>query len=153
MYPWTLLIHSWLRWLVILFGLVVVVRAIGGAMGRRPWGPTDDRFVGLFMRTLDVQVLLGLLLYFFLSPITRAALSDFGGAMASSGLRFFAVEHVFGVIVGMVLAHRGRARVKAVADPVAKHRVAAIFFVLALIAILASIPWPFMPTGRPLLRW
>jgi hypothetical protein len=73
--------------------------------------------------------------------------------MGSSGLRFFAVEHVFGIIVALVLAHRGRARVKAVADPVAKHRIAAIFFVLALLAILASIPWPGMPTGRPLLRW
>jgi hypothetical protein len=57
------------------------------------------------------------------------------------------------MVVGIVLAHRGRSRVRATDDSLKKHRIAAIFFVLALIAILASIPWPGMPAGRPLVRW
>jgi hypothetical protein len=94
-----------------------------------------------------------LVLYFLLSPTTKAALSDFGGAMASSGLRFWAVEHVFGMVVGVILAHRGRSRARALTDPVARHRVTAIFFGLALVAIAASIPWPGTPNGRVLFRW
>ena len=34
-----------------------------------------------------------------------------------------------------------------------KPRLTAIFLGLALLAILASIPWPGMPSGRPLFRW
>jgi hypothetical protein len=35
---------------------------------------------------------------------------------------------------------------------VRRHKLAAIFFGLALVAILATIPWPGMPAGRPLFR-
>jgi hypothetical protein len=153
MYPTVLLAHSWLRWAVILLGLVAAARAIGGAMSRRHWSPADDQIGRLFGIALDVQVLLGALLYFALSPITRAAMSDFGGAMKVSAMRFWAVEHVLGMIVALALVHAGRARVRRVADGPLKHRVAATFFILALVAILASIPWPGMPNGRPLIRW
>jgi hypothetical protein len=153
MYAAVLLTHSWLRWAVILLALVAIVRAVTGASSRRPWSPADDRAGLLFTIVLDVQLLLGLLLYFALSPITQAALRDFGGAMAVSATRYWAVEHVFGMVVGVLLAHRGRARAKSIADPARRHKVAAIFFVLALVAILASIPWPGMPNARPLLRY
>jgi hypothetical protein len=153
MYPAILLVHSWLRWVVLLLGVFAIVRAIAGATGRRPWQATDERAGKFFVIALDVQMLLGLVLYFLLSPITRAALSDFGGALQNPGMRFWAVEHVFGMVVGIALAHRGQSRVRQVPDPVRKHRVAAVFFALALIAILASVPWPGTPNARPLLRW
>jgi hypothetical protein len=153
MYAAVLLIHSWLRWAVILVALFAIVRAVTGASSRRPWSPADDRAGLLFTIVVDVQLLLGLLLYFALSPITQAALRDFGGAMGVSATRYWAIEHVFGMVVGVLLAHRGRARAKSIGDPARRHKVAAIFFVLALVAILASIPWPGTPNARPLFRY
>ena len=91
-------------------------------------------------------------MYFALSPITRAALQDFGAAMRSSGLRFWAVEHTFGMIVAVALVHAGRSRTKKLTESAARHKTAAICFVLALLAILISIPWPGMPNGRSLWR-
>jgi hypothetical protein len=156
LYGLVLLIHSWLRWAVLLAGLVAAARGIAGWRGGRPWTLSDDRAGWWFLTSLDVQMLLGLLLYFGLSPITSAALGDFGAAMSNSGLRFWAVEHVFGMIVGIALAHIGRARIRRAGqqgnDP-RRHRLAAVFFTLALIAIIASIPWPGTPNGRPLGRW
>ena len=87
-----------------------------------------------------------------MSPITKEALRNFGAAMDNAGLRFWAVEHVFGMVVAIALAHAGRARTKKLRDDAARHKVAAICFVLALVAILVSIPWPGMPNGRPLWR-
>ena len=153
MYTFVLAVHSWLRWAVLLAGLCAVLLAIAGAMKRRPWGSADERLGRLFTMSLDIQILLGLVLYFFLSPITRAALSDFGAVMGSSGLRFWAVEHAFGVLVAVALAHVGRGRSKKVADPVARHRAVAICYGLALLALMLSIPWPGMPNGRPLGRF
>lgn len=152
MYTSVLLLHSWLRWIVILAGLYAFFRAASGASGRKSWTPADDRAGFWFSMALDVQFLLGLVLYFFLSPLTAAALHDFGAAMKDSLLRFFAVEHVFGMLIGIALVHVGRARARK-ADSLRRHKVAAIFFGLALIAILASIPWPGTPHGRPLVRW
>lgn len=147
-----LLLHSWNRWAVIATGLVAVFRAISRSSGRRPWTPFDDRVGFWFTLTLDLQVLLGLALYFFVSTITAAALRDFGAAMKDAGLRFWAVEHVFGMLIALTFAHVGRVRVRK-ADSLRRHRTAAIFFGLALVVILASIPWPGTPTARPLFRW
>jgi hypothetical protein len=151
MYSFVLLIHSWLRWAVLVAGLIAVVRGLGGWSGARQWTRVDERAGFWFTMLLNLQMLLGLVLYFFLSPFTAEALSDFGAAM-KTGLRFWAVEHVFGMILGLAFAHIGRARIsKAAASR--KHRVAAIFFGLALLAILLSIPWPGMSNGRPLFRF
>ncbi|HVL68690.1 MAG TPA: hypothetical protein VM364_15615 [Vicinamibacterales bacterium] len=123
-------------------GLVAVVK--GGA----PRAAAGKWFTIL----LDVQIVLGLLLYFFLSPFTKVALNDFGAAMGNSQLRFFAVEHLFGMVIGTALAHIGTVKIrKAAADR--RARLAMIFYGLALVAILISIPWPGMPAGRPLFRF
>jgi hypothetical protein len=152
MYSGTLMLHSWVRWAVVITGVIAVLRAIMGASGRRPWTPSDDRAGMLFTISLDVQLLIGLLLYFVLSPFTTEALKDFGAAMRTAPLRFWAVEHSFGMLVGVALAHVGRVRIRK-ADLSRRHTIAAIFFGIALVAILASIPWPGTPNGRPWLRW
>lgn len=153
MYPSVLLVHSWLRWLVLLLALMAIARALGGVRHRRSWIPADDRAGRLFVMALDVQVVIGLVLYFALSPITQAALSDFGGWMKVSAMRFWAVEHTFGMVLAVALAHIGWARAKRTGDGPKKHRIVAIFFCLALFALLASIPWPGTPNARPLFRW
>lgn len=151
MYSAVLFLHSWLRWAVLVAGLLAFFKAAGGWSGVKAWTRADDRAASWFTISLDVQMLLGLLLYFALSPFTTLALRDFGAAMSNAGLRYWAVEHVFGMLVGLVLAHIGRARVRKAAGH-RKHRTAAIFFGLALLAILVSIPWPGTPAGRELFR-
>jgi hypothetical protein len=151
-YAAVLTLHSWIRWLVLLTGIAAFGRAAAGASGRKPWRPSDDRAGFWFVMALDTQFLLGILLYAFLSPVTHQAFGDFGAAMKNSGLRFWAVEHGVGMLLGVALAHIGRARTRKT-DSLRRHRVAAIFFGLALAVILASIPWPGTPNGRPLLRW
>jgi hypothetical protein len=152
MYAAVLTLHSWVRWVVIVAGLIAFVRAVTGSSSRKPWTPADDRAGFWFITALDFQVVLGLLLYFFLSPLAGEAIRDFGAAMKNSVLRYWAVEHVFGMIIGVALAHVGRVRTRR-ADSLRRHKVAAIFFGLALLAVLAAVPWPGMPNGRPLLRW
>src|SRR5918993_3385248 len=105
MYSLVLNVHSWMRWIVIATCLWSILRA--AMAGGRPWTPADARASRLFMITLDIQMLLGLLLYLVLSPFTRQAMSNMGEAMKVSSLRFFVVEHLFGMIVALALAHIG----------------------------------------------
>ena len=72
MYGTVLLLHSLLRWAVLLTGLLAAVRAIWGWRSRRPWTLPDERAGLWFTISLDLQFLLGLLLYVALSPITVA---------------------------------------------------------------------------------
>ncbi|HET7616952.1 MAG TPA: hypothetical protein VFK20_00480 [Vicinamibacterales bacterium] len=149
MYQIVLVLHSWVRWLVILAGLMAVLRSFMALS--RGWSPGDESAAKTFTIALDVQFLLGLLLYFIFSPFTSAALHDFGAAMQNGVLRYWAVEHVTGMVIAIVVAHAGRGIVSKSA-PDRKARKAAIFFTIALILILGSIPWPGMPAGRPLFR-
>lgn len=151
MYTAVLIVHSWLRWAVLLAGLIAVFRAATRA--NRPWTPADANAARLFVATLDIQFVIGALLYFVLSPLTSLALEDFGNAMRTAGLRFWAVEHVFGVLVALALAHVGHARLKRAPNDARRHRLALIFFGLALLAIVVAIPWPGLPNERPLFRW
>lgn len=153
MYGTVLLIHSLLRWLVLLTGILAAARGLSGWRSRRPWTLPDERAGFWFITTLDLQLLLGLLLYVALSSITRGAFQDFGGAMRDTVVRFWAVEHLFGMVVGIALAHIGRSRIHKTGNDARRHKLAAIFFTLALLAILASIPWPGLAPGRPLLPW
>ena len=152
MYSAFLIIHSVVRWVVVLAGLVVLARAISGITGRRDWKPSDNAAVKLFSISLDIQFVIGLLLYVWLSPFIRDAWADMAATMRNAPLRFFAVEHLTGMIVGIALAHIGKSKIGKAADAAAKHKLAAIFFGLAMVAILLSIPWPGTPGGRPLLR-
>jgi len=148
MYPVVLFVHSWLRWIVAMAAVAAVARAFYGWLGKKDWARLDDQLGLLFSTSLDVQLLLGLILYVFLSPLTQAAFKNFGAAMASSPLRFFAVEHLVMMVIAVVLGHVGRALSKKATEATAKHRLAAILYGLATLAILLAIPW-----SRPLFRF
>ena len=152
MYDVMIALHSVLRWVVLLLGLLAVGRGIAGWSGRR-WTSSDNRAGVLFVGFLDLQLLIGLILYLFLSPTVRAATVNIGAAMSDSALRFFLVEHAFGMLLAVTLAHIGRIRIRKAADDGRRHRSAAIYFGIALVLVLLSIPWPGMPAGRPLWPW
>jgi hypothetical protein len=151
MYLSILIAHSWVRWAVVFLGLWVLLRAYAGVGSRRAWTPTDDAAGRWFSVSLDIEFLLGLALYAWLSPITTQAFSDLGGAMQDATLRFWAVVHPLLMVVAIALAHIGRARVRLAMSDAARHRTSAIFNTPAFIAMLVGIPWPFTAVFRPLL--
>ena len=153
MYSFVLLVHSWLRWVVLIAAILAVGRAFTGRTSHKLWSRADDRSLLLFTLSLDVQLLFGLILYLGISPITAVAFQNLSGAMRDPSLRFFVVEHAIGLIAAVALAHVGRVKVRKAATADAKHRTALLFVALALVAILISIPWPWMPGGRPLFRF
>ncbi|HRI57204.1 MAG TPA: hypothetical protein PK170_08925 [Anaerolineae bacterium] len=147
MYPLVLTLHSLVRWAILIVGIAAVVRAWMGSRGGKPWTQLDDRLGLGFVITLDLNLLLGLLLYVVFSPITRSAFSNFGAAMGNSGQRFFLVEHFLLMVVAAVVAHIGRSRAKKAAADAGKFKQTAIFFTIALVLVLLAIPWPFLATG------
>lgn len=153
MYNAVLLLHSWLRWVVLLVAILTLVRSARGLGGQARWSATDASAFRAFVGALDLQTLLGLLLYVVLSPFVRLAMSDPAGAMRDGDLRFWLVEHLTGMIIAVVLAHIGSVRIRRAPDDGSKHRTATLFAGLALAVLLLSIPWPGMPSARPLFRF
>jgi hypothetical protein len=151
MYPSALWLHSWLRWAVLVTGLVAWLRAVGGKTARRPWTPQDELWGLLLTVSVDLQFVVGIVLY-ILSPITRLGLRNFAAAMQINVARFFTVEHVIGMIAAIALIHIARVKIRKAADAERKHRLAMVLYGIAVVLIVISIPWPGMPVARPLFR-
>lgn len=147
MYAFILAVHNILRWIVLILLVVALVRAFWGWFGKVEWTPMD-RKVGMFYSvSLDIQLLLGLILYFVLSDITKIVFRDFGIALENSGVRFFAFEHSILMVLAVIFAHVGVAAAKRADESILKHRRSAIWFSLSLIVILLGMPWfrPLLP--------
>jgi hypothetical protein len=151
MYTFFLTLHNLTRWLVVIFAVLALVRMYSGMIGRKAWTAADNRAGMLFTMFLDIQVLLGLILYFF-SPTTLSFLGGQAG-MANALVRFFAVEHTLLMLVAVVIAHVGRSLSKKASSDAGKFRRGALWFTIAVLLILFAIPWPFMPVARPWLRF
>ncbi len=142
MYNFALTLHNYLRWVVLIVGLAAIVMAWAGAASKGRWTPPQRNLGLLFTSVFDLQVLVGIILYAFLSPITQAAFSDMGAAMKDSPVRFIVAEHLVGMIIAAIVVHIGAARGKRKDSPLQ----AAIFYTIGFLIVLAAIPW-----GRPLL--
>jgi len=145
-----LLLHSWLRWVA----LVSVVGVTLAALRNQVSGDRSvaDRWGMVAMMVLDLQMLLGLLLYLALSPITTGALQNMSGAMQNAQVRFWVVEHPAPMFLAVILAHVGRVLARKAPTPAAKRTRLLICFGLATALILLGMPWPGTPNERPLFR-
>ena len=152
MYTTILMLHSWLRWVALVAGLVATVAAVRDTTAPPAKGPAD-RWGLVLMISLDLQLLLGLLLYFFVSPSMTEIRGNFAAAMKDPAARFWAVEHIPMMLGAVVITHVGRvlARKSATADT--KRMKLFICFGIATAMMLLAIPWPGLRAGRPLLRF
>jgi hypothetical protein len=151
MYELVLTLHSWLRWLAIIAGVVATITVLMSTP-RSASADRSDTWGLVLMIALDLQMLLGLLLYLALSPTTAAIFQDFGGAMRDPVARFWAVEHVFIMIVAIVLAHVGRVLGRKAKNPSARRTRLLICFGLSTLLMIAGTPWPGLRAGRELFR-
>jgi heme A synthase len=151
MYTLVLLVHSWLRYVALLAGIAATIAAVVDRSETLREGRADMWSLVLTI-VLDVQMLLGLVLYLALSPFTTEAMRDFGAAMKNPALRFFAVEHVTLMVAAVILAHLGRVLARKAKTPDAKRMRMLICSGLATLLMLLGIPWPGMANGRPLFR-
>ena len=147
MYALLVASHNIIRWLVLVSGLVAVRFALRGWLGRRKWSENDRKTGLIFTIFVDIQLMLGVLLYFVYSNWALKAILEhgMGFVMSNSTYRFFVLEHGVFMLLGFVFAHLGSALPKRVNESTVKFQRAAIWFTLALLFILMGIPWGSRP--------
>jgi len=151
MYSIVLVVHSWVRWIALVTGFGATLAAIMGRVEGRE--SPADRWGLFLMIALDFQMLLGLLLYLVVSPNMKAIFDNFGEAMRRPDTRFWAVEHITAMFLAVVLAHVGRVLARKAPTPASKRMRLMVCFTLSTILMLAGMPWPGRPGGRPLFRF
>ncbi len=140
-------LHSINRWIIVFLGLYVLFLSARGWFGKRAWDDNAGKFSKYFLIALDVQLLLGLILYF----VFVASQGGFDYVFGNPASRFFLMEHSVMMVIAIIIAHAGNYATKK-AQPEGKFKRMFIFYGIAFLLILVSIPWPFMPGfGRSLL--
>ncbi len=126
--------HSGLRWVA----LILILLAIYNSITAKEFGKRQ-KLINLFsMVSLHTQLILGLVLY-FTSPLVRF----YQGWMKDAEDRFYGMEHVAGMVIAIALITFGYVKSKKGTTPAEIYKPIKLFYIIGLILILASIPWPF----------
>lgn len=138
MYNFLLSTHSYMRWLV----LVAAVLAIAIPFFNKTLSG-KSKLPGLaLMIACDLQLLLGLTLYFIYSPLGMKAFeSGMGTVMKTAMMRKIAVEHFILMLVAIALVHIGYSKIKRATEASQVSKTSLVFFGIALVLMLAGIPW------------
>ena len=150
MYTFLLALHNLLRWIILLLLLVNIIRHFAAI--NRPFEAIDKKLGLWLMIAAHIQLVIGLYEWFAgawgLKSFTN---NGVGAVMKNSAERFFGVEHAVSMIVAIALITVARGIFRKQIPDGKKHRRCILLYVIALLLILAMIPWPGMDNfGRGL---
>jgi len=116
-------IHSWLRWLV----LLALIGGAGIGFVRNSRGePWQEGFFSLAVIVVDVQVLLGIIIWIFNSGWDQGF--------------FFAVLHPLMMLAAVAVAHIGLVRARKRNDT-RSNLIVAYAFVISSVFVVMAVPW------------
>ncbi len=142
-------LHSFLRWVILILLLVAIYKSFSD---KNKAYTSGHKKAGMFlMICADIMLLLGLYQWFTgPSGLKSIQTNGMSVVMKNAGARFFAVEHLLGMLIAIILIHFGYSYSKKNIPDKVKHKRVLLYYGLALLIILVSIPWPFRAgIGRP----
>jgi len=142
MYEATLWIHSLLRYVLLIAGFAAIIMSFRGWLTGQTFEPYHRKLHAAFLGSMHLEIVLGLLLYVGLSPVSQAAFAA-EDMMKNPLWRFWAVEHITTMILAAIVTHVSFVLAKRAEEDIKKFKRAAIGFTLAMFLVFAAIPWPF----------
>lgn len=141
MYQGLVHLHSALRWVILILLVICLIQAF----------IKNEKIAKTSLWLLissHIMLLLGLFQYFNSETVgfhMIERLGGFGNVMKDSFARFWVVEHISVMIIAIILITMARGRAKTL-----KYGPAMWMYLIALLLILAAVPWPFREAiGRP----
>jgi len=145
MYAIVLILHSLLRWAILIGLLCGIATSTTGLIRKRPYSNLDNTVRMLVVTISHIQLLMGLILYFTLSPITQHFLEK--GSEGNDPIWFFGIYHIFMMILAVTVITIGSSFAKRADIASAKFKAILLSYFVALLVILSGIPW-FRPYFR-----
>lgn len=152
MYPVLLSLHSLVRWAVLATVLATLIRSYYGWLAARPFTRSDNSLRIITLSVVHIQATLGIILY-GISPIIRHFFSS-AKAMHEKEFRFFGMEHSLMMLIAVVFISIAAILCKRKSTDREKFKTLAVWFSIAVVIILFSIPWNFgeITANRPWIR-
>lgn len=143
-------LHSILRWAVLILALITVFKSYTAMSAKRNFTASDKKLSLFFLISMDLQLVIGLVLYFTSAWGIKniESMGGMGAVMKDKAARFFIMEHTVGMLLAIIFAHIAYSAAKKATADSSKSKKVFIFSMLSLIVMLASIPWPFREAIR-----
>jgi len=135
-------LHSYWAYLVLVVLVLATFNALIKFFGDKEFDAKDFRISLFALITMHIQLLLGIILFFtkdYFSTIEE--IGGMGELMANQPLRNLIIEHPFTMIIAVALVTIGYSKHKKKLTSKPKFKILAIFYTLALVLVLAKIPW------------
>ncbi len=141
MYTTVKFIHSYWAYLVLLMLVIATFNALIKFFGKKEFQPVDFRISLFTLIVTHIQLLIGIVLFFAAGYISLIGDMGMGGIMKNDTLRTNIIEHPLTMIIAVVFITIGYSKHKKKLTSTPKFKMLAIFYTLALILVLAKIPW------------
>ncbi|WP_299098400.1 hypothetical protein [uncultured Winogradskyella sp.] len=135
-------LHSKWAYLVLIVLVLATINALIKFFGDKEFDAKDFRISLFALITMHIQLLLGIILYFtkgYFSTIEQVG--GMGEVMKNSALRNLIIEHPLTMIIAVTLVTIGYSKHKKKLTSKPKFKMLAIFYTIALVLVLAKIPW------------
>ncbi|MFC0603618.1 hypothetical protein [Winogradskyella pulchriflava] len=135
-------IHSKWAYLVLLVLIIATFNALIKFFGDKEFDAKDFRISLFALITMHIQLLIGIVLFFMKDYFgTISEVGGMGEVMKNSALRNLIVEHPLTMIIAVALVTIGYSKHKKKLTSKPKFKMLAIFYTIALVLVLAKIPW------------
>lgn len=150
MYHILIVLHSYVRWFVLLSMIIAVGKAFNGYFSNKVFSKGDNALRHWTATFAHIQLMIGMILY-FQSPLIKYFLKN--KTEAGSDYSFFGMIHSTLMLVAIVVVTIGSALAKRKETDKEQFKTMLLWYSLALGIIIIAIPWPFSPfANRPYLR-
>ena len=141
MYNTVKILHSYWAYLVLLILIVATVNALIKFIGKKEFHAKDFRISLFTLIVMHLQLVLGIVVFFASDYLSLISDMGMGAVMKDSTMRSNIIEHPLTMIIAVVLITIGYSKQKKKLTSISKFKTITIFYMLALLFVLAKIPW------------
>ena len=141
MYTTVKMLHSFWAYLVLFMIVVATFNALIKYFGKKEYGAKDFRIALFTLIVSHIMLLMGIVLFFAADYLSVISEMGMGAVMKNAALRSNIIEHPITMILAVAFITIGYSKHKKKLTSAGKLKPLAIFYTLALVLILAKIPW------------
>ena len=138
MYSTVKMLHSYWAYLVFFMLVIATINALYKTFTNKEYEARDFRISLFTLIVSHIQFLIGIILWFVADYFGEMSM---GEIMKNSAIRNVAVEHPVAMLLAITFITIGYSKHKKKLTSAKKLKTIAIFYSIALILVLAKIPW------------
>lgn len=138
MYEVVIKLHYIVSAIFLILALVTTIWAIVGWIKNLSCPASFLRLSWVFIHFLYIQLITGVILYFFLKPESSSSVLTMEEALQQNSQRFWGIEHVSLMLFALILAQVGRLIIKQISSDRKKYRAATFYYGISLLVVMSS---------------